>query len=66
MLNSQTLPNGFILKLREHCMLGTKGQLISTHKTEAEAEAKAKSIGCSLSVFEILDIYGKRTLTARK
>lgn len=56
------LPNGFILKLRESCMLGQKGKLISTHKTETEAEHAAKSLGCSLSV---LDIYGNRTLTAR-
>jgi len=62
-----TLPNGFVLKLRESCMLGMRGALVSTHKTEAEAEAeaKAKSLGCSLSVFEILDIYNDRVLTAR-
>ena len=59
------LPNGFILKLRESCTLGMKGKLVSTHRSEADAEAKAKSLGCSLSVFEILDLYGNRTLTAR-
>ena len=62
---THNLPNGFVLKLRETCALGMKGTLISTHKTEAEAEQKAKNLGCSLSVLEILDIYGNRTLTAR-
>ena len=65
MSNSQNLPNGYILKLRKHCGLGTKGKLISTHKTENEAVTKAKSLGHSLGVFEILDLYGDRTLTAR-
>ena len=59
------LPNGFILKLKESCVLGMQGTLISTHKTEVEAEQAAKSLNCSLSVLEILDIYGNRTLTAR-
>ncbi len=62
---TNNLPNGFVLKLKESCSLGAKGTLISTHKTETEAENKAKSLGHSLEVFEILDIYGNRTLTAR-
>lgn len=65
MLNSQNLPNGYILKLREHCTLGTKNQLISTHKTLGEAETKAKTLNHSLDVFMIEDIYGGRTFTAR-
>ena len=65
MLNSQTLPNGFILKLRDHCMLGAKGQFLSTHKTLDDAEKKAKSMNHSLDVFMIEDIYGGRTFTAR-
>ncbi len=59
------LPNGFILKLCESCMLGMKEKLVSTHRTEVDAEAKSKSLGCSLSVFQILDIHGIRTLTAK-
>ncbi|WP_394809093.1 hypothetical protein [Nitrosomonas sp.] len=59
------LPNGFILKLKETCGLGMKGALISTHRTESEAEQAAKSLGFSLSVFEIQDVYGGRVLTAR-
>ena len=59
------LPNGFILKLKETCALGMRGKLISTHRTEVEAEQKAKSLGCSLSFFEIIDLHGNRTLTAR-
>lgn len=59
------LPKGFVLKLRESCMLGQKNKVISTHKTANDAEAKAKSLGYDLRVFEILDIYNNRTLTAR-
>lgn len=59
------LPNGFVLRLRESCTLGQKNKVISTHKTASDAETKAKSLGHSLGVFEILDIYNNRTLTAR-
>ena len=65
MLNSQTLPNGYILKLRKPCAMGTKGQLISTHKTLDGAERKAKSLNHSLDIFMIEDIYGGRTFTAK-
>lgn len=59
------LPNGYCLRLRESCTLGQKNKVISTHKTADDAEAKAKSFGYDLRVFEILDIYNNRTLTAR-
>ncbi|NBQ69373.1 MAG: hypothetical protein EBU46_11315 [Nitrosomonadaceae bacterium] len=59
------LPNGFILKLKETCALGQKNKLISTHKTADDAEAKAKSLGYDLKVFQILDLYNNRVLTAR-
>jgi len=59
------LPNGFILKLRQHCGLGAKGTLISTHKTLDDAEAKAKTTGYALECFVINDIYTDRTYTTR-
>ncbi|AEJ00159.1 hypothetical protein Nit79A3_0253 [Nitrosomonas sp. Is79A3] len=65
MLNSQTLPNGYILKLREHCGLGAKGQFLSTHKTLNDAEKKAKSMNHSLAVFMVEDIYSGRTYTTK-
>ncbi|HRB29129.1 MAG TPA: hypothetical protein PK517_03020 [Nitrosomonas sp.] len=59
------LPKGYALKLLKSCELGAKNKLIGMYSTEGEAEAKTKSLGCSLSVFQILDIYGNRTLTAK-
>jgi hypothetical protein len=59
------LPNGYCLRLRKSCQLGAKRKVISTHKSQEEAEVKAKSLGYDLRVFEILDIYNNRTLTAR-
>ena len=59
------LPNGYCLRIRESSGLGAKRKVISTHKTQADAEAKAKSFNYDLRVFEILDIYNDRTLTAR-
>lgn len=63
-LNGQPT-KGFALRLRESCALGAKNKMLSMHNTAAEAETKAKSLNCDLAVFEILDIYGGKTLTAR-
>ena len=49
------LPKGSALKLLKSCELGAK-KSIGMYFPEGEAEAKAKSLGCSLSVFQILDI----------
>jgi len=59
------LPNGWVLKLRQSCSFGEHGKIISTHATYNEAEVKAKNLNYALTVFEILDIYGNKTLTAR-
>ena len=58
-------PNGWVLRVHKSCQLGAGRQVLSTHSTYAQAEAKAKSLGYDLSLLEILDVYGGRVLTAR-
>lgn len=58
------LPNGFILTLRNNCILGTKNQLISTHSTLDEAVKKAHSLSQPLSYLQIKDIYQDIIYTA--
>lgn len=57
MENSQNLPNGYILLLRESCGLGTKGKLLSTHSTMADARRAAYATGCSFDLLQVKSLY---------
>ena len=56
-LNSNDLPNGFILMLANNCSLGGKNKVLSTHRTLADAGKAAHDLNHVKTDLLIKDIY---------